>query len=116
MTAIPLAAPAKLIELTIDGQATRVPDGTTLLQACRGVGIDTPTLCYLETLTPVNVCRVCVVEVKGSRVLAPACSRTVEEGMEALLCVQDEMNLRARTQEEGVIIDDHDFTDVAVLV
>src|SRR5262249_57816936 len=37
---------------------------------------------YLENLTPVNVCRVCVVEVKGSRVLAPACSRRVEEGME----------------------------------
>ena len=35
------------------------------------LGIDTPTLCYLENLTPVNVCRVCVVEVTGSRVLAP---------------------------------------------
>ncbi len=41
-------------------------------------GIDTPTLCYLETLTPVNVCRVCVVEVEGSRTLVPACSRPVE--------------------------------------
>ena len=46
------------------------------------MGIDTPTLCYLESLTPVNVCRVCVVEVTGSRVLVPACSRTVEPGME----------------------------------
>src|SRR3954470_938043 len=39
-------------------------------------------MCYLENLTPVNVCRVCVVEVAGSRVLAPACSRKVEPGMD----------------------------------
>jgi len=81
VTAIPLAAPARLIDLTIDGQPTRVPEGTTLLQACRGEGIDTPTLCYLETLTPINACRVCVVEVEGSRVLVPACSRRAEPGM-----------------------------------
>ena len=59
-----------------------MPAGSTILDACRAQGLDIPTLCYLENLTPVNVCRVCVVEVKGSRVLAPACSRKVEEGME----------------------------------
>ena len=59
-----------------------MPAGSTILDACRAQGLDIPTLCYLENLTPVNVCRVCVVEVKGSRVLAPACSRMVEEGME----------------------------------
>jgi len=70
-----------LIDLTIDGAAVRVPEGTTLLQACRAEEIDTPTLCYLESLTPVNVCRVCVVEVEGSRTLVPACSRKAEPGM-----------------------------------
>ena len=59
----------------------RVPEGATLLEACRQQGIDTPTLCYLENLTPVNVCRVCVVEVEGSRTLVPACSRKAEPGM-----------------------------------
>ncbi|OFW07378.1 MAG: NADH dehydrogenase [Acidobacteria bacterium RIFCSPLOWO2_02_FULL_67_36] len=78
--AIP-APPSREVELTIDGRQVRVPEGTTLLQACRSVGIDTPTLCYLETLTPVNVCRVCVVEVEGSRALVPACSRPVEPKM-----------------------------------
>ena len=58
-----------------------MPEGATILQACKSIGIETPTLCYLETLTPVNVCRVCVVEVEGSRVLVPACSRQVEPGM-----------------------------------
>jgi predicted molibdopterin-dependent oxidoreductase YjgC len=70
------------VELTIDGVAVAVPAGSTILEACRAQGIDTPTLCYLENLTPVNVCRVCVVEVTGSRVLVPACSRKVEPGMD----------------------------------
>ena len=53
----------------------------TALDACKTLGIEVPTLCYLETLTPVNACRVCVVEVEGARVLAPACSRKVDAGM-----------------------------------
>jgi predicted molibdopterin-dependent oxidoreductase YjgC len=69
------------IALIIDGQDVRVPEGTTILQACRARGIEIPTLCFLETLTPVNVCRVCVVEVEGSRALVPACSRQVEAKM-----------------------------------
>jgi len=76
-----LSRSTRLVSLTIDGADLQVPEGTTILQACRSRRIDTPTLCYLETLTPVNVCRVCVVEVEGSRVLVPACSRKVEPGM-----------------------------------
>ena len=69
------------IELVVDGVPTYVPEGATILDACRAAGKDVPTLCYLETLTPVNACRVCVVEVEGARVLAPACSRRAEAGM-----------------------------------
>lgn len=69
------------VSITIDGAPVEVPTGSTLLDACRLVGNDQPTLCYLETLTPVNVCRVCVVEVEGSRTLVPSCSREAEEGM-----------------------------------
>ena len=72
----------KDIRLLIDGTPTSVPEGSSILDACRAVDKDQPTLCYLETLTPVNTCRVCVVQVAGSRTLVPACSRTVEEGME----------------------------------
>ena len=68
--------------MSIDGVEVTVPAGSTILEACRAQGIDIPTMCYLENLTPVNVCRVCVVEVKGARVLAPACSRRVEPGMD----------------------------------
>src|SRR5262249_57421120 len=59
----------------------RAPEGSTLLDACRGQGCDIPTLCYGDTLTPKNACRVCMVEVEGSRVLVPSCSRKVEQGM-----------------------------------
>jgi NADP-reducing hydrogenase subunit HndD len=75
------AAAPRAVELSIDGRTVSVPEGSTILQACRALGIDTPTLCYLETLAPVNVCRICVVEVEGSRVLVPACSRPVEPRM-----------------------------------
>ncbi len=69
------------VELQIDGTSVSVPEGATILDAARQLGIETPTLCFLENLTPVNVCRVCVVELEGSRVLVPACSRKVEAGM-----------------------------------
>jgi predicted molibdopterin-dependent oxidoreductase YjgC len=70
-----------LVSVTIDGQAIEVAEGSTILQACRFLQIDTPTLCQVDTMAPVNVCRVCVVELEGSRVLVPACSRKVEAGM-----------------------------------
>ncbi len=69
------------LEITVDGAPIAVPEGSTLLDACRRAGRDTPTLCYLETLAPVNACRVCVVELEGSRTLVPACSRRAESGM-----------------------------------
>src|SRR5579875_4017301 len=81
MSTVFLEAPRRLVEISVDGQAVRVPEGATVLEACRQQGIDTPTLCYLENLTPVNVCRVCVVEVEGARTLVPACSRKAEPGM-----------------------------------
>jgi len=65
----------------VDGVAVEAPDEATILDACHLAGADVPTLCYLETLTPANACRLCSVEVDGSRTLAPACSRVVTEGM-----------------------------------
>ena len=76
----PVPAPAA-VELTIDGRSVSVPAGATILDACRAESIDIPTLCFLENLTPVNACRVCVVEVVGARTLVPACSRPVEARM-----------------------------------
>lgn len=73
--------PPRTVELTIDGAPVRAREGATLLETLRELGVDTPTLCFLETLAPVNVCRVCVVELEGARTLVPSCSRPVEPGM-----------------------------------
>ncbi|MFD4568400.1 2Fe-2S iron-sulfur cluster-binding protein [Streptomyces sp. NPDC058467] len=82
MSALPLAPPRRLVAFTLDGAEVRVCEGATILDACRDAGKDVPTLCHGDTLTPRSTCRVCVVEVEGSRTLVPACSRTVEAGME----------------------------------
>lgn len=78
---VTLRSVRRTVTLTIDGQSVTVPEGTTILDAAASLGQRLPTLCYLETLHPVNACRVCVVEVENSRVLVPACSRKVEAGM-----------------------------------
>ncbi len=69
------------IELQVDAKSVTVPEGSRILDVARTLGIEIPTLCFLENLTPVNVCRICVVELEGSRVLVPACSRKAEPGM-----------------------------------
>lgn len=70
------------VTVRIDGSDVSVDVGATILDACTRHGIDTPTICYAENLSPVNACRVCVVEVEGSRALVPSCSRPVEAGMD----------------------------------
>ena len=71
----------RTVTVSINGTDVSVAEGSTLLDACTAAGVSTPTLCYAENLTPVNACRVCVVEVENSRTLVPSCSRQVEEGM-----------------------------------
>jgi len=70
------------VNLTIDGITVSVEPGTTILKAARQAGIDTiPTLCYHDYCTPNGLCRVCVVEVEGSRTLIPSCCTKATEGM-----------------------------------
>ena len=69
------------VTLTIDGQPVTVPAGTTILKAARGLDKDVPTICYHDHCTSNALCRICVVEVEGSRVLPPACVAQVSEGM-----------------------------------
>jgi predicted molibdopterin-dependent oxidoreductase YjgC len=80
--AAPAKAPPRTAELSLNGETVQAREGMTILQVAQQEGIEIPTLCWERTLTPVNACRVCVCEVKGSRVLAPACARKVEPGME----------------------------------
>src|SRR5882762_4179148 len=80
-TFVQLQPKKRMVEMQIDGRKVQATEGTTILDACRQLGEEIPTLCFLDTLHPVNVCRVCVVELEGSRVLVPACARKVAAGM-----------------------------------
>ncbi len=72
---------SKLINLTIDGEKIEVPEGTTILQAASLLNVHIPTLCYHEDQAVKAVCRICVVEVEGQRLLPAACSTPVSEEM-----------------------------------
>ena len=61
------------ISLTIDGRQVDVEQGATLQDAARQLAIDIPTICYHGATTSNGLCRICVVEVEGQRLLQPAC-------------------------------------------
>ena len=69
------------VTISIDGESVDVFEGDTILNACTKAGKITPTVCWGPTVTPVNACRVCVVELEGSRTLVPSCSRPATNGM-----------------------------------
>jgi bidirectional [NiFe] hydrogenase diaphorase subunit len=72
----------KLVEMTMNGKAIEAYEGETVLNAARRNGVDIPALCYLEGLSTWGACRLCVVEVSGSRGLSPACATLVQAEME----------------------------------
>jgi len=72
------------MQVWINGNAVEVDSEMTILQAAGKAGVQIPTLCHLEGVHEMGVCRICVVEVKGSRNLLPACITKVREGMEIL--------------------------------
>jgi formate dehydrogenase major subunit len=70
----------RTVTLSIDGVEVTVPEGTSIWDAARQVGVEIPVLCHDPKMRPVGVCRVCVVDV-GQRVLAASCVRACEDGM-----------------------------------
>jgi len=69
------------VNVTIDNKKVRVREGSTILEAAEACGITIPTFCHIKGLLPNGVCRVCVVEVEGSRTLMGACHTPVSQGM-----------------------------------
>jgi len=92
------------VQLTIDGVAVSVPDGTTVFDAARMNGIAIPTLCHQQNETPVGVCRVCVVEA-GGRVLTASCVRPAENGM--VVSTNSEKVVNARRTLVELLMADH---------
>jgi NADH dehydrogenase/NADH:ubiquinone oxidoreductase subunit G len=83
-----------LINLLIDGEQVAVEPGSTIQQAAAALGKSIPTICYHEATTSNGLCRLCVVEVEGSRVLVPACVGQVSQGMQ--VHTHSERALRSR--------------------
>lgn len=70
-----------MVNITIDGKQLQVPEGYTILEAAREASVNIPTLCFLKEINEVGACRMCVVEVKGTRSLQAACVYPVSEGL-----------------------------------
>src|SRR5271154_3906365 len=93
-----------MVDLIIDGKPVQVAEGTTVFDAARMNGVAIPTLCHLQSQTPVGVCRLCVVDT-GARVLSAACVRPVEPGMKA--ATNSEKVLAARKTLLELLMADH---------
>ena len=70
-----------MVDITLNGTPVSSREGTIILEVAQENGIDIPTLCYIPELTPIGACRICVVEVEGSRTLVAACHTPITQGM-----------------------------------
>jgi len=87
-------AETKMVNLTIEGRSVSVPEGTTILEAAKQVGVLIPHYCYHPGLPVAGVCRMCLVEVEKAPKLAPSCATTVADGQ--VVHVHSEKSLDAR--------------------
>ena len=74
----------KILNLKINGISVQVPDGSTVLDACKKANVNVPTLCYLKEINEIGACRMCLVEIKGVRPLVTSCVYPAAEGMEVI--------------------------------
>lgn len=87
-----------MTKLLIDGIETQVPEGTTILEAAKEVGISIPNLCFLKDRNSIGSCRLCSVEIEGEDVLSTACNTSVREGMVVTTTSQ-----RVKNWQRGVL-------------
>ncbi len=97
-----------MVNLTIDGKAVAVNEGTTILEAAKSAGITIPTLCYLKEINEIGACRVCVVEIEGQERLSAACNTVVSEGMTVLTA--SPKALAARKANVRLILSQHNVS------
>ena len=88
-----------MVHLKINNIPVEVPEGSTILEAAKAVGINIPTLCYLKDINEIGACRICVCEVKGARSLVAACVYPVNEGMEVFTNTEKVRKSRKTTLE-----------------
>ena len=96
-----------MINIKINNKGYSFEEGLTILEACRQVNTDIPTLCYYKDLIQSGSCRVCLVEVKNSRNFVTACNQKIYEGMEIFTNTLDVIEARKKSLE--LIISNHSF-------
>lgn len=95
----------ELVSISIDGRQYKVNKGFTVLEAARAVNIEIPSLCYLKEINEIGTCRVCVVEVEGTRNLQASCVYPVSEGLK--IRTNTERVLRARRTAVSLLLSNH---------
>ena len=96
-----------MVSLTIDGVKVEVPNGTSVLEAARSVGVRIPTLCYLKGVNAIGACRMCLVEmVEGGRGLQAACVLPAANGM--VISTNSKAVQDARRVNLELILSNHD--------
>ena len=91
--------------LKINDKQVEVPDGATILDAAKKLGVHIPTMCFAEGLKQSTSCMVCVVKVKGCSGLVPSCGAIAQDGME-VITKSDEV-LSARRKAIELLLSDH---------
>jgi iron-only hydrogenase group A len=91
--------------IQINGQEVPAAPGMTVLEVARAAGVHIPTLCYHPDLPPQGACRMCLVEIEGERVLQPACTFPVREGMK--LQTHSPAVRKARRTVAELLLSDH---------
>ena len=97
------------LTLIIDGQEVSVEQGKTILDAACENGMDIPTICFHEATTANGLCRMCVVEVEGMRVLQPAC--VVQAANDMKVQTRSEKVVRARKTILEMLASTMDLSD-----
>ncbi|GER80290.1 MAG: 2Fe-2S iron-sulfur cluster-binding protein [Anaerolineales bacterium] len=97
------------VTFLMDGKEITAADGQTLLEAARENGVDIPTICWHEATTSNAVCRICVVEVEGMRLLQPACIVKAAERMKVQ--TRSERVTRARRTVLEMLASTMDLSD-----
>jgi NADP-reducing hydrogenase subunit HndD len=96
-----------MAKITINGELVKVKNGTTILNAAKGIGIDIPTLCFIKEINEIGFCRICVVEVEGEQDLISSCNTEVANGM--VIYTDSDKVIESRTATLQLLASKHRF-------
>ena len=95
-----------MVTVTIDGKELSVEENLTILEAAQTADIKIPTLCYLKDVNEIGACKMCVVEVEGSRHLVTSCNTKVRDGM--VINTKSDRVINSRKQVLNMLLANHD--------